>query len=119
MTTLQKLAEKSDASQLTQEDIASFATAHGQTRDQVYDAIAIHLARGYADKSLTYEFCDSAMNFIMGLATYDVPKLAWSVYSAFDEGEYYHDKDSLDIDPAEKYTRPLIESILRDTGTAA
>ena len=54
----------------------------------------------------------------MGLTTYDVPEFAWSVYSAFDEGEFYHDNDSRDIDPSEKYTRPWIEKILKDAGIA-
>ena len=118
MTTLQHLADRSDASELTESDVEAYATANDLTTGQVYDALALHLATGYAENTLTYEFCDSAMNFAMGLASYDVPDLAWSVYSAFDEGEYFHDNDSRDIDPAEKYTRPWIQKILKDAGVA-
>ena len=119
MTTLQQLAEKSDASELTEADVRAYASEQGLTAGQVYDALALHLATGYAQNTLTYEFCDSAINFVMGLTTYNVPDFAWSVYSAFDEGEFYHDKDSRDIDPAEKYTRPCIERILKDAGIAS
>lgn len=118
MTTLQQLAEKSDASELTETDVETYAAAQGLTTGQVYDALALHLATGYAENTLTYEFCDSAINFVMGLTAYSVPDLAWSVYSAFDEGEFHHDNDSRDTDPAEKYTRPLIEKILKDAGIA-
>ena len=116
MTTLQQLAEKSDSGDLTEADVETYATAQGVSPGQVYDALALHLATGYAQNTLTYKFCDSAINFVMGLTTYDVPDFAWSVYSAFDEGEFYHDSDSRDIDPAEKYTRPWIEKILQEAG---
>jgi hypothetical protein len=32
---------------------------------------------------------------------------------AFDAGEYYRETDDRSIDPSEKYTRPLIEILLR------
>ena len=73
-------------------------------------------AMGYAAGALEYHFCDSAMNFVMGLTRYEVPTFAWSVYSAFDEGEFYHAGDSQEVDPAEKYTRPWIIRVLREAG---
>lgn len=39
--------------------------------------------------------------------------IAWECYEAFDSGEYYRDGDDRSIDPAETYTRPLVENLLR------
>jgi hypothetical protein len=36
---------------------------------------------------------------------------AWSIYLAFDEGEYYHGGST---DPVESFTRPQIRNILND-----
>jgi hypothetical protein len=38
--------------------------------------------------------------------------LFWSVFLAFDNGEYYHDNNR-EEDPEEVYTRPMIEQILK------
>jgi hypothetical protein len=40
--------------------------------------------------------------------------IAWECYNAFDSGEYYRKEDEPNIDPAEKYTKPLIQAILKD-----
>lgn len=39
--------------------------------------------------------------------------IAWECYEAFDSGEFYRYNDERSIDPSEKYTRPLVESLLR------
>ena len=36
----------------------------------------------------------------------------WSVYHAFDAGEYLHPGDSPDISPADRYTRPQLLAIV-------
>ncbi|MEH1009472.1 hypothetical protein VDP25_17165 [Winogradskyella sp. ECml5-4] len=41
-------------------------------------------------------------------------KVAWICYEAFDAGEYIRPTDSPDIDPVEKYTKPIIETLLKD-----
>lgn len=43
----------------------------------------------------------------------DFPKAAWDCFSAFDEGEFYHTEDDRNVDPEEKYTRPLLEKLLQ------
>ncbi|MBJ6985745.1 hypothetical protein [Luteimonas sp. MC1750] len=116
MATIHQLAEKSSVGDLTVDEVQAYASAEFLTTGQVYDALAFHLAMGYAAGALEYHFCDSAMNFVMGLTRYEVPTFAWSVYSAFDEGEFYHAGDSQEVDPAEKYTRPWIIRILREAG---
>lgn len=42
------------------------------------------------------------------------PDTAWKCFDAFDSGEYYRENDDRSIDLSEKYTRPLIESLLRE-----
>ena len=39
------------------------------------------------------------------------PELFWSVYLAFDEGEYYHNGNR-DQDPVAVYTVPMINEII-------
>ena len=38
--------------------------------------------------------------------------LIWTLVT-FDAGEFYRDHDDKSIDPSEKYTRPLVESLLK------
>ena len=112
MASLHDLADSCDAAQMTIADVEDYASEQGLTTAQVYEAIALHLAKGYADRVLSFEFCDSAMGFLMGLTKYDVSPFVQDVYSAFDEGEFRHGNDGIDVDPAEKYARPWIERIL-------
>ena len=42
------------------------------------------------------------------------PDIAWECYNAFDAGEFYRENDDRYIDPPEKYTRPLVENLLRE-----
>jgi hypothetical protein len=44
------------------------------------------------------------------------PPLFWDVFLAFDAGEYFRAGES-HIDPAEKYTRPLIARIIDELKT--
>lgn len=116
MAAIEVLANKSSAGELTTAQVDEYAYAQGQTTGEVYDALAFYLAVRFAADVLPFEFCDSAMNFIVGLTRYDVPQFAWSVYSAFDEGEFHHAEDGRDEDPVEKYTRPWINTILEEAG---
>jgi hypothetical protein len=42
-------------------------------------------------------------------------QIFWEVYSAFDEGEYYHGNNR-DEDPVEVYTRPMIARLVEVLG---
>lgn len=57
-----------------------------------------------------YIFWMTSEHFIKNIGFSDV---AWKCYLAFDAGEFYRDNDDRSIEPAEKYTRPLVESLLR------
>ena len=62
------LAEKAALQQLVEDDVPRLAAEAGLSSGALYDAIHLHLARGYAARELTYEFCDRAVNHIMGHA---------------------------------------------------
>lgn len=40
-------------------------------------------------------------------------EIAWECYEAFDAGEYYRENIDRRVDPAEKYTKPLVERLLK------
>jgi hypothetical protein len=78
------------------------------------------LALGYNSSELTFEFCDMVVNDLSTPVTNTSgpkPQDFWEVYSAFDEGEYYHG-DNRDEDPVEVYTRPMIARIVAVLGTS-
>ncbi|CAI8943428.1 MULTISPECIES: hypothetical protein [Pseudomonas] len=83
--------------------------------------VAIAVAEGFISNTQDFEFCDEIMNALF-VAIVDVsmhapmPEPAFSIYRAFDTGEYTHSGDSTDVCPWEKYTRPEIERILHSTG---
>ena len=68
---------------------------------------------------MSYEDGDGAMNGIFGMMMDDVGnnypnpwiEPAWSIYLAFDEGEYDHAGST---DPVETFARPQIRALLDD-----
>lgn len=80
------------------------------------DQLAGHIAHGYREGSWSFEDADGAMNhlwaFLCSRKDFEIPPYFYSVYEAFDAGEYYHSGDMHDVSPEERYTRPLIEKIL-------
>ena len=80
------------------------------------DRFAREIAHGYAEKRFTFAFCDMAMDHLFRCLTaeYHEPPsdYAYSIFSAFDEGEYHHTPDPLNASAEDLYTRPLIAKIL-------
>ncbi|WP_207283110.1 hypothetical protein [Pseudomonas sp. FW300-N2F2] len=83
--------------------------------------VAIAVAERFTSNTQDFEFCDEVMNALF-VTIVDVsihaptPEPAFSIYRAFDAGEYKHSGDSTDVCPWEKYTRPEIERILHSIG---
>lgn len=99
---------------LTEADIQRWSALLLEPRSTLYDQIAMNLAQGFYASEMTFAFCDAVVNDLHGLITTNDelrPALFWSIYLAFDEGEYYH-KNNRDEDPVEVYTRPMIASIV-------
>jgi len=104
---------------LTETDIERWSSECGWPRSQLFDEVAKRLALGYNTSDLSFDFCDMVVNDIFGPVTNTSgpkPQIFWDVYSAFDEGEYYHGNNR-DEDPVEVYTRPMIARIVEVLGT--
>ena len=83
------------------------------------DQLAGHIARGYSTGVWSFADADAAMNhlwaFLCSQKDFEIRPYFYSVYEAFDAGEYYHSGDARDVSPEERYTKPLIEEILRSS----
>ena len=100
---------------LNNSDIERWCADLAISRAALYDLLALHLADGFHRNELQFEFCDSVVNAIhavITLADEIRPAFFWSVFLAFDEGEYFHE-NKRDEDPVATYTRPLIAEIIR------
>ncbi|PSH59230.1 hypothetical protein CU102_27670 [Phyllobacterium brassicacearum] len=99
---------------LTNFDILNWTASACMPRQDLYDQLAIGLARGFHASELSFEFCDTVVNEIHSVMIFmneQRPQFFWQIYLAFDSGEYYHDGNR-DEDPGEAYTRPQIERVL-------
>jgi hypothetical protein len=79
------------------------------------NAIAIHLAGGFLRGDLPFMYCDHIVNGLYSrmIEGNELPEPFWSVFLAFDAGEFADPKDP-SADPVEKHTRPqLIEVMSR------
>lgn len=104
---------------LTETDVERWSNACGWSRSQLFDEIAKSLALGYNASALSFDFCDMVVNDLASPVTNTSgpkPQIFWEVYSAFDEGEYYHGNNR-DEDPVEVYTRPMIARVIEVLAT--
>lgn len=95
-------------------DIQKWSDSLCISRAEFYDRLAIYLALNFQNGTLTFEFCDTVVNEVHSVITFadeHRPELFWSVYLAFDEGEYYHNGNR-DQDPVAVYTVPMINEII-------
>ncbi|WP_233081907.1 hypothetical protein [Rheinheimera soli] len=89
--------------------------------------VMVTTATQYYEKKIDYPFADAVANNVYGFMVSDhylgltgnsLSEPAYSVYLAFDSGEYFHQNDDRSIEPELKYTRPEIERILREISNA-
>jgi hypothetical protein len=109
---IKDIIKKSIDRGLEESDIAAFCTRNSCSKEDFFDQFSRAVAEGYHHNEMSFSYCDGAMNTLVALANYDVPTFSWSVFLAFDEGEYQHHDDSPEVDPAQIYTRPRIAEIL-------
>lgn len=86
-------------------------------RRDLLNQVALAVARRFTSNSRDFEFCDEVMNGLIGAIVdlsvdAQMPEPAFSIYQAFDAGEYCHRGDPREVCPWEKYTRPELEQIL-------
>ncbi|MFJ3375799.1 hypothetical protein ACIPLA_12895 [Pseudomonas sp. NPDC086112] len=115
---LKELSVKAEAYGLTLSDLASTCDKFGIAPQDVLNELSVAVAEGYLQGSLIYDFCDGVMNGIINAVvevgmTEDMPQPAFSLYQAFDQGEWIRSNDPPETDPSEKYTKPVVQEIMR------
>ena len=117
-TELKELSVKAEIDGLTLSDLVPTCERFGVSPHDVLNELSVAVAQGYLQGFLLYDFCDGVMNGIikavieMGM-TNDMPEPAFSLYKAFDQGEWCRSNDPPETDPSEKYTKPVVEEIMR------
>jgi len=107
-------------------EIMAYCVSNKIEPEEFCNQFAMAIATGFHSGQYSYGFCDDAMNYLWGFMTNppvfssdkEMPEPAFSIYEAFDAGEYYHNGDLPDVDPVEKYTRPLIIDILSSSAVS-
>jgi hypothetical protein len=115
---LKELSVKAEAEGLTLSDLVPICERFGATPHDVLNELSVAVAEGYLQGSLPYDFCDRVMNGIINAVveagmTNDTPQPAFSLYQAFDQGEWFRINDPPATDPSEKYTKHVVEEIMR------
>ena len=112
-------SELTESSGLSDQDVQRWSAQLGVSRSTFYDEIALYLARAFHKHALPYVFCDNIVNdlhIVIIHANEDRPDLFWSVFLAFDSGEFYRPGKRHE-EPVETYTRPLIAKIVETNST--
>lgn len=115
-TDIESIIQCSIHGRLDRDAFYSFCAAHGLKPGEVCNEIALTVARRFNDSAMTFEDADAVMNaistIILGYGQDEVvtlPEPAWSIYLAFDAGEYDHGEGA---DPIERFTKPLLREVL-------
>ncbi|HEV7298999.1 MAG TPA: hypothetical protein VGN72_06495 [Tepidisphaeraceae bacterium] len=95
----------------------AFARERFASFEDACNAVAIEIARQFQRSQLTFRDADGAINAIEGQmivsaaneTNASLPEPAWSIYLAFDAGEWDHGEAG---DPVERYTIPLLKEAL-------
>jgi len=90
------------------------------SRIDLYNNIAMYLARAFNNNELPFMFCDAVVNGMVALIVKvpdlkEMPEPFWSIFLASDNGEFYHDGNR-DEDPVEAHTRPMLAKIIAGSG---
>jgi hypothetical protein len=114
---LMELSVKAEAYGLTLSDLSATCEKFDVAPQDVLNELSVAVAEGYLQGSLIYDFCDGVMNGIINAVvevgmTNDMPQPAFSLYQAFDQGEWIRSNDPPETDPSEKYTKPVVQEIM-------
>lgn len=85
------------------------------------EKISIETALKYWTNNLAFKDGDCIMNNLYfywqlnpdNTAPENFSKISMDCYEAFDAGEYQHAQDGLEINPEQKYTKPMIAAVLK------
>lgn len=115
---LKELSVKAESDGLTLSDLVAICERFDVAPHDVLNELSVAVAEGYLQGSLLYDYCDGVMNGIINAVvelgmTNDMPQPAFSLYQAFDQGEWFRSNDPPETDTSEKYTKPVVEEIMR------
>jgi hypothetical protein len=113
-TDIESIIRAGVSGRVDHEAFFGFCAAQNLKFDDVCNTIALAIARRFNDCAMTYEDTDGVSNALMIARITDepsacLPEPAWTIYLAFDAGEYTRGDGS---DPVERFTRPLIRQAL-------
>ena len=119
MKSSEQLIEQAIKGSICRKDVESLCVTRSVEIGELYNEIALLVAKRFHSGAMSYEDADAAMNAIFAMMVDDAAngkadafiEPAFSIYIAFDEGEYEHHEGE---DPVEKYTRPAIRDLLND-----
>jgi len=115
---IEKLFRKSTQEDFSIEDFELFSDHEGIELPESFNTLSMSVARKFDNNEISYEDGDHAMNKIWTIMlnyimekNINLIQPCYSIYCAFDHGEYDHRDGS---DPVEQYTRPAIREILQN-----
>ena len=116
---IEAIIDQAKTGKVNRPDAESLCAGERIEMIDLYNEVALTVAKRFNDGALSYEDGDAAMNAIFQMMIDDAAnnhpnpwvEPAWSIYLAFDEGEYNHAGST---DPVETFTRPQIRTILTD-----
>ena len=117
MPTLQELIAAVRSDQVERDAFESVCSSESLNRGELYNRLALVIARDFEKGAMSFELADSAINSIWAMIVDDLsrhpkfafPELAYAIYEAFDAGEWNRGDGR---DPVVVYTRPAIGRIL-------
>lgn len=112
MASFEQLIQQAATGKIDRAEVESFCASEGIEIADLCNRIALTVAERFHARTLSYEVGDGVMNaFFSLIVEKKTVEPAWSIYLAFDEGEYNHAGST---DPVESFTRPQIRKILDD-----
>lgn len=102
-------------------EVLSYCDTVQVSHEAFFNQFSLEVARGFHEQRYTYDDCDAVMNHLFQIMTtapffgeeINTPEPAFSIFIAFDSGEYHHPDDLPHEIPVEKYTRPRLAEILK------
>lgn len=112
--TLDQLLDAAETGRIGNAEVHAYCANSGASLADALDEAARVVATRYAAENLDFTTADHLMNELFGYAAVAggvFPKFMFSVFQAFDAGEFYPDSIR-EPSPEERFTRPQIAAIL-------
>ncbi len=100
---------------VTHDAFRDFAINAEMPASRILDEVSMFVAQEYLEHRMSFDDADLIMNNVWGLAVAldaNFGQITYTVYQAFDAGEYRHSGDGPDVDLEKTYTVPAIKKLL-------